>query len=441
MTKNKNNKSMIETLESRTMCAGHALKAASPIALTVTTNGSDLVINGSAAADQITVTKTDAGLVIGNTGGWTTTVSGNYSNIRIYGNAGNDTVTVDASVTNNAMIYGGAGNDTLVGGNGNDTFVTIGGGKDTVTGRVGNDSIWADKTDVITDASAFENSNGYVHKVAAFQGVKTTTVSGKTTKVTITKVSSELNGDNLVDPTAGAGLVYRNFSTKPLFADNGPVANDVQQGYLGDCYFLATLSSTAKADANLIKQSVVELGDGTYAVKFVKNGAEMYFRVDGQLPTWGNGALAYANTGTQNSVWVAIMEKAYAMFRTGANTYASIESGWMSEVYSALGKSSTSMFSTSSAASLLNVIKTALEQGKSVTYGTTTPTDGAPLIGGHAYMVDHVNADAQGNLVSVTLRNPWGIDGAGNDGANDGYVTITAAQAKNAFIGLAIAAV
>jgi len=90
---------------------------------------------------------------------------------------------------------------------------------------------------------------------------------------------------------------------------------------------------------------------------------------------------------------------------------------------------------------LLNLIKTALEQGKSVTYGASTPTDGAPLIGDHAYSVDHVNLDAQGNAVTVTLRNPWGIDGAGNDGLNDGYVTITAAQAKNAFLGLMIAAV
>ena len=441
MTKNKNNKSMIEALEGRTMCAGHALKAAAPIALNVTTNGSDLVINGTAAADQITVTKTDAGLVIGNTGGWTTTVSGNYNNIRIYGNAGNDSVTVDASVTNNAMIYGGAGNDSLTGGNGDDTFVTIGGGKDVITGRAGNDSVWADKSDTITDASGFENANGYVHKVGSFEGIKTTTGTGKKAKTKVTKVSMELNGDNLVDPTADAGMVYRNFSNKPLFADNGPVADDVNQGYLGDCYFLATLSSTAKVDANVIKQSVVELGDGTYAVKFVKNGSEVYYRVDGQLPTWGNGALAYANTGTQNSVWVAIMEKAYAFFRTGAGTYASIESGWMSEVYSALGKTSTSMFSAASSADLLSVIKSALEQGKSVTYGAATPTDGAPLIGNHAYMVDHVNADSHGNLVSVTLRNPWGIDGAGNDGANDGYVTITAAQAKNALIGITIAAV
>jgi len=40
-----------------------------------------------------------------------------------------------------------------------------------------------------------------------------------------------------------------------------------------------------------------------------------------------------------------------------------------------------------------------------------------------------VNVDAQGQPVSVTLRNPWGTDGGGsNDGANDGYVTLTGAQ-------------
>jgi hypothetical protein len=36
--------------------------------------------------------------------------------------------------------------------------------------------------------------------------------------------------------------------------------------------------------------------------------------------------------------------------------------------------------------------------------------------------------------VSVTLRNPWGYDGAGNDSdPSDGYVTVTAAQANTSF--------
>jgi hypothetical protein len=36
----------------------------------------------------------------------------------------------------------------------------------------------------------------------------------------------------------------------------------------------------------------------------------------------------------------------------------------------------------------------------------------------------------------VVLRNPWGIDGAGNDGVNDGYVRLTALQAFTSFWGV-----
>ena len=458
----KNSQPMTETLEARLMMAAHTVKAVAPVALSITTasyqNGTELVINGTAGNDQITVTKTDAGLVIGNTGGWTTTVAGNFQAIAINGNNGNDLITVDASVTTNCIIHGNAGNDTIYGGSGNDqlfadagtdilvgnagddTFVTIGGGKDKLTGGAGNNSFWmASSGQAITDLNAGEAGN--VHKVAAFQSITTVTGTGKKAKVVTTKVATPLAGQNLLDPTLEAGAVYQNFSNHALFADNGPTENDIVQGYLGDCYFLSTLSSVAKTDPNAIKQSVVDLGDGTYAVQFTKGKTQVFVRVDGQLPTWGNGQLAYANTGAEGSIWVAIMEKAYAQFRTGANTYASIEGGWMTEVYTALGKASTTVTSAPTALSLIDTVAAALAQGKSVTYGANTPTDGASLIGDHAYTVDHVNFDANGNAVSVTLRNPWGIDGIGNDGQNDGYVTITATQLKDNMIGLVIAAV
>ena len=47
--------------------------------------------------------------------------------------------------------------------------------------------------------------------------------------------------------------------------------------------------------------------------------------------------------------------------------------------------------------------------------------------------------DASGNVISITLRNPWGVDGAGNDGNNDGYVTITPAQAFAGYLGVTVA--
>ena len=72
-----------------------------------------------------------------------------------------------------------------------------------------------------------------------------------------------------VDPKVTSGATgYKNFASPahPLFGDGGPIADDVAQGDVGDCFFLATLASVAKVDPNLIRQSVVDLGDGTYAV-------------------------------------------------------------------------------------------------------------------------------------------------------------------------------
>jgi hypothetical protein len=61
---------------------------------------------------------------------------------------------------------------------------------------------------------------------------------------------------------------------------------------------------------------------------------------------------------------------------------------------------------------------------------------GIPLASNHAYAIIAVNTDADGTPVSLVLRNPWGIDGAGNDGTNDGFVTITREQADAAFVGV-----
>ena len=60
----------------------------------------------------------------------------------------------------------------------------------------------------------------------------------------------------------------------------------------------------------------------------------------------------------------------------------------------------------------------------------------APIVEGHAYAVLGVDTDASGNFTGLRLRNPWGVDGAGNDGADDGYVTLTAHQAVVCHMGV-----
>jgi hypothetical protein len=353
----------------------------------------------------------------------------------LYGSAGNDTLLGGSG---DDRLYGGDGIDHLAGGAGDDTIITLGGGgRDAINGGAGDDSYWIDPTDRISDVSPFESDQHAVHKITRFNSLR---VQLGTT-ATVSDVSKEIRGDNLTEPlTTSSSYKYRDFSHHPLFSDAGPSEDDVSQGYVGDCYFLAVLSSVAKIDPDLIRQSIVDLGDGTYAVQFWQWGKSQFIRVDGELPVNSSGSLAYAGVGAQGSIWVAIMEKAFTFFRRSEGTYASIASGWMNEVYDDLGKSCRSNFSAATPAALMNQIQAELDAGNSVTYAVYKPF-GAPLIGSHAYVVDSLLIDSAGHVTGLRLRNPWGIDGAGADGMDDGYVTVTAAQAKASLLGWSTAGV
>jgi hypothetical protein len=450
MTRNrKNNAPVIENLETRT------LMSATPLGISevpFNLGGTQLRITGTSGNDQITVKQTSAGLVIGNTGGWTTTVNDtNITSLWINGQAGNNSVVLDASVTINAMVFGGgvndsivsgSGNDTLYGGTGknniqarggNDTLVCLGSTADTLVGGTGKDSFWTDNS----AAEKIENANGgTVHRVGGFYNASSITVSGK--KISATK-AVVAGTSSIKEPVAEAGDTYTNFSNDPIFSSAGPSANDIYQGNDGDCYYLSVLSSVAKVDPSRISQSILDLGDGTVVVQLVKNGKTVYVHEDEQLPTY-NGMLDYAGLGAQNSTWVALMEKAWCYVRTNSASYASIDSGWMSESYQALGATNiTSTYSVANGNALLTLIGKDLAAGLSVTYATTNNVAAnSDMVAGHAYMVSSVTTDSKGNVTSVTLRNPWGVDA---DMTGNGYVTLTAAQALSDFSGIVSASV
>jgi len=237
-----------------------------------------------------------------------------------------------------------------------------------------------------------------------------------------------------------SAMKYQNFAADPLFSAAGPSPDDVKQGYIGDCYFLASLSAIAKVKPSVIQSDITAGGDGTYTVKFMTGKKAELVRVNADLPVWPSGHLAYAGLGAQNCTWVAVMEKAYAEFRTHSHSYASIDGGWMTDAFGALGLASKSVFGAATSKQLMNVVSTATKTRQFATFATGDAiTDSAPLLADHAYEIDSVNYDAKGNAVSIRLRNPWGIDGAGNDGSDDGYVTITAAQALHDMSGIVTA--
>lgn len=126
-----------------------------------------LTVFGDALDNNIVISRNAAGQILVNGGavnivGGTPTVA-NVSLIQAFGQAGNDTITIDES--NGAMpranLFGGAGNDTLTGGSGNDMlfgqdgndtllgkggsdFLFGGAGNDTLTGGDGNDQVFGE---------------------------------------------------------------------------------------------------------------------------------------------------------------------------------------------------------------------------------------------------------------------------------------------------------
>src|SRR3954470_1683386 len=126
-----------------------------------------LSVIGDAQNNNIVVSRNAAGNILVN-GGAIAVVGGmptvaNTSLIQVFGQAGNDQITLDEAngALPSANLFGGDGNDILTGGSandlifgqaGNDTLLGKGGndqlfggdGNDTLTGGVGNDSVFGE---------------------------------------------------------------------------------------------------------------------------------------------------------------------------------------------------------------------------------------------------------------------------------------------------------
>jgi hypothetical protein len=194
----------------------------------------------------------------------------------------------------------------------------------------------------------------------------------------------------------------------------------MNQGALGDCYFIAALGSIADANASDITSMITINGDNTWTVRFYKKEdgkfTASYVTVDNQLPVDG-GLLVYAGQGDDpdgaddSELWMPLLEKAYAQWnelgfsgQPRANTYAAIEGGdtaVASEQILGIGVSK-------------DVTKLALDgaiaKNDPVTFGTHQYAD--YLVPLHAYVI----TDDDSSTGSYTLYNP-------HDGSSPIYAT------------------
>lgn len=194
-------------------------------------------------------------------------------------------------------------------------------------------------------------------------------------------------------PNPSDGQNYVNQDTLPLFNTTISI-HDIRQGQIGDCYFLSDLAAIAWTKPASLRQLIIKESPNVYRVGFQRNGVTTWVYVNADIPS---------NTDQvfNGCIWVPIAEKAYAYFRTGANTYASLNQGFTGNAFSDLGFSSTSWLPTASG---WTTAKTAVAVGWPVsTITPQTMPPAVPLIGNHSYAVISVNADT-----SITLQNPWG---------------------------------
>jgi hypothetical protein len=214
-------------------------------------------------------------------------------------------------------------------------------------------------------------------------------------------------------------------TTLPLFGANGPSYTDVNQGNVGDCYFLSSLAEVAMQNPSEIKSMIQSNGNGAYSVEFDVAGKADYVTVNNELPVmsggsqWANGSkLEFANSTT--SSWVPLVEKAYAelMEQTdvtpgaalGVNgdSYADIAGGGGQALTELTGQSYNTYGvaageSSTSLSSMLATLQSRLAAGQEVIMGTSDQSVPGNLVASHMFEVTGVNAAAG----AVTLQNPW----------------------------------
>ncbi|MBX9627561.1 MAG: hypothetical protein K2X82_27415 [Gemmataceae bacterium] len=357
-----------------------------------------------------------------------------------YGDDGNDLLIGGSG---NDLLVGGKGFDNLDGKEGADTLVSVDGAKDIVVGGFGLDTFWTDQAslDAAGEASDAEKAGKRVHRIAAFSDLaqEEQGQQGDVTwsHINYTKVGKVPNAPDLLDPVKCAGDTHsKNFAANPLFGKNGPRRNDIDQNRIPDCWLMSALGGVAADTPDVIRQAVTELGDGTFAVRFFRNDQAVYYRVDADLvtKTAAGTELRYAGFGHDGSIWVPILEKAYAFFRRDAGTgathqgpngegalvgwYQSLSYGKSADAGKALGLTAytkaTADYATK--ADYLTALKSKINAGYVVVLGGPGTAEewsatADKRSNAHAWMVVGYTYGLDGKATGLKVRNPYGSAG------------------------------
>ena len=217
--------------------------------------------------------------------------------------------------------------------------------------------------------------------------------------------------------------------TLAVFVDD-VTPSDIQQGSLGDCYFLSVLSVLAEVPHRIQRLFITDRTNeyGIYAIQMQKNGELKEVVVDEFFPCDELGPCFSKANG--NELWVLILEKCWAKLH---GSYERIEAGFSHNVMTDL--TGAPAFDLDMEEEGVDEMWEKLVKGEKKSYlmaasaGTTDSSaeqlEALGLVAQHSYgLLKACEArDANGNhLRLVLLRNPWGDfewNGNWGDNSND----------------------
>lgn len=202
--------------------------------------------------------------------------------------------------------------------------------------------------------------------------------------------------------------------------EDGISPDDVSQGYLANCWFIATLQSLALQQPELLEDAIGPRNpDGTYPVTIYVDGEPVVVNVTPEFPA-EDGDPAYAdNPGRDGSdapreLWPLLIEKAVAQHH---GSYEDLEWDWPSTAMEVLTPHDVQTYDDSGWFDDIDLpsadsLRSTLEQGGSIVVTSSGDSDFSDAYQGedaltkkHCYYVERIDADG-----TVHLRNPWGYD-------------------------------
>ncbi len=385
---------LVEPLESRELPAA---------GITAYVLNNNLVVEGTASNDYLSVSQTDGKLSVygtqisvGNAKAASVDAA-TIAKVVINGYAGNDTI-IASTLTKDVIANGGAGNDSIYGGAGND-LLDGGAGDDLLYGGAGNDRIIAgvavSEHDTIVGGSGF---NSYWRPFRA--GVPV------------------VNGESATDIRQGDA---------PVCQTDAAMAEAVQQGH---------------RFANDIKYQ----GNNIYDVKVYGTATPQKVKFDG----WTNSSDPVVASG---EFWTVLMQRARLQSLGIDPTVLHTRAEWNTldqNTHGRLYSIGEALYAFTGSISTYKVIGAANPQTLQAALGggdyvvaqsrTASGATADGIMGNHAYAVLAVYNDA--GVWKVRLYNPWGMDrdnGGAIDAldkskpaANDGVITLSWTQFANA---------